>query len=39
VSWSDEEKLALVAHGRRLTEDALAAWTHSGRPAPEATAA
>ena len=39
VSWSDEEKLALVAHGRRLTEDALEAWPHSGRPAREATAA
>lgn len=39
VSWSDEEKLALVAHGQRLTEDALDAWPHSGRPAPEATAA
>ena len=39
VSWSDEEKLALVAHGRQLTEDALEAWPHSGRPAPEATAA
>ena len=38
-SWSDEEKLALVAHGRRLTEDALEAWPHSGLPARETTAA
>jgi len=39
VSWSDEEKLALVAHGQRLTEDALEAWSHGGRPAQEPTAA
>ena len=37
--WSDEEKLALVAHGRRLTEEALDAWPGSDRVGREPTAA
>jgi predicted acylesterase/phospholipase RssA len=28
-TWSDEAKLALAAHGRRLTEEALAGWPGS----------
>lgn len=31
VSWSDEDKLALAAHGRRLTEEALEQWLGAER--------
>ena len=30
VAWSKEEKLALIGHGRRLTEDALETWADRG---------
>ena len=36
ATWSEEDKLALVRHGRRLTEEALASW--SGLDDPEAAA-
>ena len=39
TAWSDEEKLALVAHGRRLTEEALGAWPHLERADRASTAA
>ena len=29
VTWSDEDKIALIDHGRRLTEEALAGWDGS----------
>ena len=33
-TWSDEDKLALVDHGRRLTEEALADWTERAAADP-----
>jgi predicted acylesterase/phospholipase RssA len=34
VTWSDEDKLALALHGRRLTEEALEQWAESAGAAP-----
>jgi predicted acylesterase/phospholipase RssA len=34
VTWSDEDKLALARHGRRLTENALEQWAEPGSAAP-----
>jgi predicted acylesterase/phospholipase RssA len=39
TTWSDEEKLTLVAHGRRLTERALDAWPQTAAARRASTAA